>query len=184
MQAANCAVRWATEMDVATILRMIKGLAEFEQCLVDVAITEEILERDLEAGLFECLLAERPSDCGRAPVCVGFALFCNRYSTTRGRCMYLQDLFVTAEARGGGVGQLLIHAVAQVTVSRSCAALLWCALEWNAGAIAFYLSSRVGARERLADADGTRFIDFVLDGDALEKLARKRCGPPPDTRQM
>ena len=89
--------------------------------------------------------------------------------------MYLQDLFVTPEARGSGVGQLLIHAVARVAVSRACVALFWCALEWNTAAIGFYQSSYVGARERLADAAGTRYVDFVLDGDGLNRLAAKSC---------
>ena len=165
-QTASCVVRWASSADAATILKMIKGLAEFEQCSTDVVVTETILRRDFEAGLYECLLAEQPGADGD---CLGFAFFYNRYSTSKGRCIYLEDLFVMPEARGSGVGLLLLGAVAQVATARACARVFWCALDWNANAIAFYLRS--GARERLADAAGTRYVNFVLDGAELAALA-------------
>jgi GNAT superfamily N-acetyltransferase len=171
LQTADCVVRWATSADVATILRMIKGLAEFEQYLEDVMITEDMLRRDLEEGYYECLLADQTSGS-----CVGFALFCNRYSTSRGRCMYLQDLFVIPETRGCGVGQLLIQAVARIAVSRVCASVYWCALGWNTSAIAFYESSHVGARERLADEAGTKYVNFALTGSDLDRLAARSSG--------
>ena len=47
---------------------------------------------------------------------VGYALHHNSYSSLNGRCMYLQNLYVTEPLRGQGIGQLLLQAVAKVTV--------------------------------------------------------------------
>jgi hypothetical protein len=68
-------VRVATAADTPTISRFIRELAEFEQLLHEVVLTPETMRRDLEAGHFECIIAES----GGEPV--GFALYYHVYST-------------------------------------------------------------------------------------------------------
>ena len=117
------------------ILRMIKGLAEYEQLSHEVVATEE----GLRASLFgakpaaEVVLAY----AGQEPV--GFALYFHNYSTFLGRAgLYLEDLFVVPSWRGRGVGRKLLGHVASVAVERACGRMEWCVLDWNESAIAFY----------------------------------------------
>ena len=86
----------ATERDVPVILRMIKGLAEYERLADHVTATEE----RLRATLF----GARPAAevvigyAGDEPA--GFALFFQNYSTFLAQPgIYLEDLFVLPEAR-------------------------------------------------------------------------------------
>ena len=126
--------------DVPVILRMIKGLAEYEQLSHEVVATEE----SLRASLFgakpaaEVVLAY----AGHEPI--GFALFFHNYSTFLGRAgLYLEDLFVVPSWRGRGVGRKLLGHVASVAIERACGRMEWCVLDWNESAIAFY--QRLGA---------------------------------------
>jgi len=121
--------------DVPVILRMIKGLAEYEQLSHEVVATEE----SLRASLFGAKPAAEVviAYAGHEPI--GFALFFHNYSTFLGRAgLYLEDLFVVPSWRGRGVGRKLLGHVASVAVERACGRMEWCVLDWNESAIAFY----------------------------------------------
>jgi GNAT superfamily N-acetyltransferase len=157
--AESAFVRAATPDDVPTILRFIRELAEFERLLDKVTATEA----DLRTGLFgprpyaEVLLAE-------IGVPVGFALFFHNYSTFLGKPgIYLEDLYVTPQARGQGVGRALIEHLAAVAARRGCGRLEWAVLDWNRNAIAFYRS--LGA-EAMDD-----WTVYRVTGAALAALA-------------
>ena len=149
----------ATERDVPVILRMIKGLAEYERLADHVTATEEQLRTTL--------FGARPAAeviigyAGGAPA--GFALFFQNYSTFLAQPgIYLEDLFVLPEARGHGYGrQLLVH-LAKIAAERGCGRVEWSVLNWNNSAAGFYKS--LGA---VAMNDWTV---FRLDGDALARL--------------
>jgi GNAT superfamily N-acetyltransferase len=94
----------------------------------------------------------------------GFALFFHNFSTWTGRRgLYLEDLYVTPEARGQGLGKALLRHLAGLALDRGCARFEWAVLDWNAPAIAFY------------DAVGAESMDEWtvrrVTGDALAKLA-------------
>lgn len=135
-------IRLATKADVATIHKLIIGLAAYED---EPPSTVEVTESDLVAHgfgpvpLFHCLLAETES--GEA---AGFALVYNSYSTWQGPCIYLEDLYVDKAHRGRGVGGLLLKSVAALAYSRSCKRVHWNALDWNTPALEFYDS--IGAK--------------------------------------
>eukprot|EP00967_Tisochrysis_lutea_P077266 scaffold104899_cov39-Tisochrysis_lutea.AAC.2 len=74
---------------------------------------------------------------------VGMAAFFETYSTWEGKCLFLEDLFISASARGKGAGTALLRAVAAVAKERHAARLQWQALDWNDRAITFYQSSAV-----------------------------------------
>ena len=98
---------------------------------------------------------------------VGFALFFENYSTFLAqRGIYLEDLFVIPEARGRGVGRVLLQRLAALALERGCGRLEWAVLDWNAPAIGFY--KRMGA---VAMDDWTV---NRLTGPALERMARGR----------
>lgn len=127
-------IRFAARGDVPVILRFVKELAAFERepdvVMADVAMLEAALFDERAA---EALIAEREGEA------VGFALFFHNFSTWEGRKgLYLEDLYVTPAARGGGVGEALLRRLAGIAVERNCARFEWSVLDWNEPAIAFY----------------------------------------------
>jgi len=153
--------RYATEEDCATILRLIKELAEYEKLLDEVVATEEILKE----WIFEKKRAEVLFPCVDGKP-VGYALFFHNFSTFLGRAgIYLEDLCIIPEYRGRGYGKATLKKLAQITVDRGCGRLEWCCLDWNQPSIAFYLS--LGA-EPLSE-----WTTYRLTGETLKTMAEK-----------
>ena len=155
-------VRPATEGDVETVLGFIHALAEYEKL-------SHCLDTDA-AKLREHLFGPRPA-CealigevgGRA---AGFALFFQNYSTfLTSPGLYLEDLFVSPEARGSGLGKALLANLAKLAVERGIPRLDWAVLDWNTPAIEFY--EHLGA-QRMMDWRTCR-----LDGEALRAVANR-----------
>lgn len=148
----------ATPADVATILQLIRELAEFERLLHEVVATEQSVREALfgERRVAEALLGRADGEVA------GMALFFHNYSTFSGRPgIYLEDLYVRPRYRGRGYGKALLTHLAGVAVQRRCARMEWAVLDWNEGAIAFYES--LGARP----VDG--WTVYRLTGEALLK---------------
>ena len=153
-------IRSAARADVPLILAFIRELAEYERLAHEVVATEALLDEQLFGAVprAEVVFAELDG------VPVGFALYFHNYSTFTGRAgLYLEDLFVRPEARGAGVGRVLMAWLAKLAVERGCARFEWAVLDWNADAIAFYRS--IGA----VGMDAWRVQR--LAGEALERLA-------------
>lgn len=149
-------IRAATPEDVPTIARLIRDLAEYEHLSHAVVLEEERLREHLFGArpYAEVLLAGVEGE-----VC-GFALFFHNYSTFLGRPgIYLEDLFVRPEHRGGGHGKALLLAVARLAVERGCGRVEWSVLDWNEPAIAFYRS--------LGAVPMDEWTGFRLAGEAL-----------------
>jgi GNAT superfamily N-acetyltransferase len=152
----------ATERDVPLILRLIKGLAEYEKLAHEVTATED--------GLRRTLFGPRPAAevvigyAGDAPA--GFALFFPNYSTFLGKPgIYLEDLFVLPEWRGHGFGREILAHLATLAVERGCGRLEWAVLNWNEPAIGFY--------EKLGAKPMNEWTVFRVTGDELHALARE-----------
>jgi len=133
-------IRPARPADAATILRFIRDLAAFEREPDAVEATEEMLDEALFGAhpAAEAVIAEQDGQP------LGFALFFHNFSTWTGRRgLYLEDLYVTPDARGRGIGGALLRHLAGIAVARGCARFEWSVLDWNAEAIAVY--RRIGA---------------------------------------
>ena len=154
-------IRRGTERDVPTILKLIRGLAEYERLAHEVEAT---MARVRAHGFgrrryFETII------CRRGGTPVGFALYFFTYSTFLARpTLYLEDLFVLPEERGTGAGKALLRALARIAVRRGCGRLEWAVLDWNRPAIGFY--KRLGAKLR------RQWILTGLTGAPLRRLAR------------
>ena len=153
-------VRDAVETDVALVAQLIRALAQYEKLEADCVIRET----DLAAHLFgtrpyaEALIGEIDGEPQ------GYALYFHTYSTFAGRPgLWLEDLFVRPDARGGGLGRALLAEVARRAVERGCARLEWSVLDWNAPAIRFY--------EAIGAAQKPEWIINRLTGEALRQLA-------------
>ena len=152
-------IRPATPQDVALILRFVRELAEFEREPDAVKATEESLNHALFGERSaEAVIAEQDGEP------MGFALFFHNFSTWTGlKGLYLEDLYVTPEARGSGVGTALLRHLAGIALDRDCGRFEWAVLDWNTPAIDFYTA--MGA-ESLDEWRIRR-----VSGDALVKLA-------------
>jgi GNAT superfamily N-acetyltransferase len=150
----------ATEADVAVILELIRGLADYEKLSHQVTATEEKLRDTLFGSrpAADVLLAYEEREC------VGFALFFTNYSTFLAKPgIFLEDLYVKPAWRGQGIGKALLAKVAAIARARDCGRLEWEVLDWNEPSIGFYQS--LGA---VPMDDWTK---YRLTGGALEKLA-------------
>jgi GNAT superfamily N-acetyltransferase len=155
-------VRDAVEADVPVIARLIRELAQYERLADAVRMTEDGLRDHLfgERRHAEVLIAQ--TEAGQP---VGFALFFHNFSTFEGRPgIYLEDLYVTPEARGTGAGRALMKRLAQAAEQRGCARLEWSVLDWNETALDFY--------RRLGAHPNEGWTTYRLSGDALAALAK------------
>ena len=136
----NPAIRRATMADTDALLALVDALADYEQLARPDSAARGRLIRDGfgERPRFEVLLA---LEDGRP---VGYALFFETYSSFLARpSLYLEDLFVHPDTRGGGHGFRLFQAVASAALERNCGRMEWNVLRWNRLAISFY--DRLGA---------------------------------------
>jgi GNAT superfamily N-acetyltransferase len=160
-------IRATTIGDVPTILRFVRELAEYEGQPDKVRATEEDLRRDLFETAEPRIFAHLAEDGEGRPV--GFALWFLNYSTWEGRHgIYLEDLYVTPAARGGGYGRALLVELARIAVERGYGRFEWSVLDWNEPAIGFYKS--------LGAAPMDEWTVHRLDGVALGRLGRPAAG--------
>lgn len=127
-------IRKGEPKDVKAVLQLIQELANYEKAPQEVEVTEEELLNDGFGGhpVYELIVAEVNNEV------VGIALFYTKYSTWKGKCIYLEDLVVTTSMRQKGIGSLLFEAVAKVGKTRQVKRMEWQVLEWNEPAIQFY----------------------------------------------
>ncbi|HEY1175276.1 MAG: GNAT family N-acetyltransferase [Streptomycetaceae bacterium] len=154
-------IRSAVREDVPTIVRFVYELAAYEQAPHEARATAEDFERDLfgPAPAARVLIAQ--DDATGEPV--GFALWFTTYSTWLGKPgIYLEDLFVTPAARGGGHGKALLTELARIAVERGYGRVEWSVLDWNEPAIGFY--------RKLGAAPQDEWTVYRLTGEALAEL--------------
>ncbi len=138
MQTTN--IRQGTPDDVGAVLQLIKELAAYEKALEEVQINKAQLLADGfgEKPLFGLLVVEVEQTI------VGFALYFYRYSTWKGKLLYLEDLYLKPEARQQQLGTRLFEALTQIARKEKCQRIVWQVLEWNEPAIKFY--EKIGAK--------------------------------------
>lgn len=152
-------LRTAVPTDVPAILAMIHDLAVYEKEPDAVKNTVELLHANLFGEHPQIFAHVVDSQVAGEPI-VGFALWFLNYSTWEGtHGIYLEDLYVRPEARGGGHGKALLRELARIAVSRGYARVEWSVLDWNEPSINFYASLGAGPM------DGWHV--FRLDGSEL-----------------
>ncbi|MER6184707.1 GNAT family N-acetyltransferase [Streptomyces sp. NPDC001652] len=136
-------IRTATPADIPAVHTLIRELADYEKAPDEAKATPE--------QLHEALFGDRPAayahiaEDDTTGEAVGYALWFLNFSTWRGvHGIYLEDLYVRPEARGGGHGKALLTELARICVERGYERLEWSVLNWNAPSIAFY--EALGAR--------------------------------------
>lgn len=126
-------IRTAQPGDEHAIMQLIHALAAYEKAPNEVINTAESLAVHLfEEKICAAFVAEIEQQI------VGFALFYTNYSTWKGKCLYLEDLFVLPEFRRSKIGGQLFDTVVEEAHRRKVRRMDWQVLDWNETAIQFY----------------------------------------------
>lgn len=127
-------VRKGKPEDLKAVYNLVMELAIYEKAEHEVANS---IERMTEDGfgkkpVFEFFVAEIEGQI------LGTAIFYYRYSTWKGKAIYLEDLVVSELARGKGYGKLLLDAIVMEAKATNSKQVRWQVLDWNEPAINFY----------------------------------------------
>ncbi|MEA5457568.1 GNAT family N-acetyltransferase [Arcicella sp. LKC2W] len=127
-------IREGIKEDVPVMFELIKELALYENAPEQVTNTVEQMYIDGfgENPIFGSIVAEFEGKV------VGLALYYYRYSTWKGKRLYLEDLIVSEKIRGKGLGEQLLEATIQKAKDTACTGVMWQVLDWNEPAINFY----------------------------------------------
>lgn len=69
---------------------------------------------------------------------IGAAIYYYRYSTWKGKRLYLEDLVVRSAERGKGIGKLLFETTLKKSLTENCSGMMWQVVKNNHRAIHFY----------------------------------------------
>ncbi|GAB4017770.1 GNAT family N-acetyltransferase [Spirosoma koreense] len=129
-------IRPGTLEDIPEAFALVMELAVYERAADQVTNTVEQMALDGFGPnpLFGMIMAE-DSDSKKI---VGMALYFFRYSTWKGKRLYLEDIIVTEDFRGYGIGKLLLDATIDMARETDCTGMMWQVLDWNEPAIGFY----------------------------------------------
>lgn len=150
-------IRKAEKKDVPEMFRLINELALYEKAPQEVKLTLEELENDGFGPnpIYTAFVAE-----GEGKI-LGMALYYVKYSTWKGRCVFLEDLVVSQQYRRFGVGAKLFDAVVKAAKEMGVRKMDWQILDWNEPAINFYKKYN------------TVFSDEWLNGSLYEKQLKE-----------
>ncbi len=127
-------IRAGNKEDIPFVLELIRELAEYERAAHEVINTVTLMEKDGfgPQPIFGFFVAENEKGI------IGLSLYYWRYSTWKGKRLYLEDIIVTEKERGGGIGKKLFDRTMQKALEEDCSGMMWQVLEWNEPAIRFY----------------------------------------------
>ncbi len=127
-------IRPGEKQDLPQVFELIKELAEYERAADQVTNTLEELEKDGFGPnpVFGFLVALNSNEI------VGLSLYYYRYSTWKGKRLYLEDIIVTDKQRGRGFGKKLFDRTIDIAKENNCTGMMWQVLDWNEPAIDFY----------------------------------------------
>ena len=155
-------IRVGRKEDLPRTLELIRELAAYEKAPDEVTNTVAQMEIDGFGAtpIFGFFVAELGNTI------IGISLYYWRYSTWKGKRLYLEDIIVTEKERGHGAGKLLFDRTMQHALDEGCTGMLWQVLEWNEPAINFY--KKYGAK--LDD----EWTNCSLERHQLMKLVGRR----------
>ena len=151
-------IREGRKEDLPRVLELVKELATYERAPNAVTNTIALMEEDGFGPnpVYGFFVAENE---GRT---IGLSLYYWRYSTWKGKRLYLEDIIVTETERGRGAGKLLFDRTMEKALEENCTGMMWQVLEWNEPAINFY--KKYGSH-----LDG-EWVNCNLEADQIKKL--------------
>jgi len=151
-------IRKGIEGDLPHTLELVKELAAYERALGEVSNTVQAMKEDGfgKNPIFGFFVAEVDQEI------VGVSLYYYRYSTWKGKRLYLEDIIVTERMRGQGIGKLLFEATLHYSLNQNCTGMMWQVLDWNEPAINFY-------KKYSAKMDG-EWVNCTLEADEIRQI--------------
>ncbi len=127
-------IRKGQKADLPSVLALIKELAEFEKATNEVTVTLEELEDDGfgQHPYYWFIVAEYKGEI------IGLSFYFIRYSTWKGRFLFLEDFVVKEDFRSQGVGSQLFEQTIRIARRLEVKGMVWQVLDWNEDAISFY----------------------------------------------
>lgn len=155
-------IRVGRKEDLPRVLELVKELAAFERAPEQVINTIAQMEIDGfgPSPIFGFFVGENENGI------VGLSLYYWRYSTWKGKRLYLEDIIVTESERGKGMGKKLFDRTLQHALDSECSGMMWQVLDWNTPAIEFY--GKYGA------SLSNEWINCSLERAQIEELVKNR----------
>ena len=127
-------IREGVKKDLPTVLELIKELADYENSLEEVTITLEDLENDGfgDHPWYWFLVAENNENI------IGLSFYFIRYSTWKGKFLFLEDFVIKEEYKRQGIGSKLFEETINICKKNNLNGMIWQVLDWNTSAIEFY----------------------------------------------
>lgn len=136
----NVVVRKAQEKDATSIQALVEELALYEKAPEEVSTSAvDVLKYGFGSEkIFDAFVAEHKG------CVVGFALCFWKYSTWKGKALYLEDFYVKPEYRKEKIGQKLFAEVVNLANTEGANRMEWLVLDWNELGLNFY--KKIGAK--------------------------------------
>lgn len=130
----NFRIRKGKEQDLPEVLELIRELAIFEKAPDEVVNTVDMMkEQGFGANpIYGFEVAEKDSKI------IGTAIYYTKYSTWKGKKLFLEDLIITEAEREKKVGKALFDRCLELTKKGGYHSMVWQVLDWNEPAINFY----------------------------------------------
>ena len=155
-------IRPGQRNDLPRVLELVKELAEYERAPHEVTNTLAAMEEDGFGPnpVYGFFVAEE-ENC-----IIGLSLYYWRYSTWKGKRLYLEDIIVTESERGKGIGKLLFDKTMEKALEEKCTGMMWQVLEWNEPAINFY--------KKYGSKLDSEWVNCHLEAAQIEALLRNK----------
>jgi GNAT superfamily N-acetyltransferase len=152
-------IRDGVEEDLPRVLALVRELAEYENALSEVSNTIEMMAKDGfgDNPIYGFFVAEVDGQI------LGVSLYYYRYSTWKGKRLYLEDIVVTQSERGNGIGKALFERTMRFSLEKNCTGMMWQVLDWNEPAINFYkkYNAKLDAEWINCHLDETQIKNFL-----------------------
>lgn len=127
-------IRAGTKEDLPRVLELVRELAVYERAPDEVTNTVAMMEEDGFGPnpVYGMYVAVQNN------IIVGISIYYYRYSTWKGKRLYLEDIIVTEQERGKGIGKALFNCTLEHALQSGCTGMTWQVLDWNEPAINFY----------------------------------------------
>tara|TARA_B100000676_G_scaffold197833_1_gene194421 strand:- start:199 stop:675 length:477 start_codon:yes stop_codon:yes gene_type:complete len=154
-------IRKGIKKDLPQVLALIKELADYEKSLDQVDVTLEQLEKDGFDGHphYYLLVAEEKGEI------IGVCFYFIRYSTWKGKVLFLEDFVVKEEYRRMGIGGMLFEETIRIANKENMDGLHWQVLDWNTPALNFY--------KKYNASISSTWLNGRLDKEQINKLEIK-----------
>ena len=153
-----------TPSDVPRTVQLVHELAAYEKLPDQCHLTADHLHAALFAANPAAFALVARDGAAPDALQVGYALYFLNFSTWEGvHGIYLEDLYVSPDRRGSGLGRAMLATLAAIAVQRGYARVEWSVLDWNTPSIGFYRSlGAVGMED---------WTTYRLSGPALARMA-------------